>query len=143
MDFLQINIGTLIPQKPPFVMVDRLLYSDSKATRTSLTVREDNIFCCDGQLTEPGLIENIAQTCAARMGYISSLTVSGAVKIGFIGAIRNQVFYRLPRVGETIETQIDVLQEIFQVTLVTARVYLGEEVITEGEMKISLTGMEV
>ena len=66
-----ITLKELIPQRPPFVMIDKLLSCDMVVTTTELEVREDNIFVADGRLTAEGLMENIAQTCAARMGYIN------------------------------------------------------------------------
>ena len=60
------NILSLIPQRPPFVMVDALAYTNEKATATVLKITEQNIFVNKGELTESGLVENIAQTAAAR-----------------------------------------------------------------------------
>ncbi len=64
------DILPLIPQRPPFVMVDTLVTAGENNARTKLKIRSDNIFVKENQLTEPALIENIAQTAAARMGYI-------------------------------------------------------------------------
>ena len=54
-------------------MIDRMTRFDWTSNTTELTVREDNLFYEDGRLTSSGLIENIAQTCAARIGYINKL----------------------------------------------------------------------
>ena len=54
-----------IPQKPPMVMVDKLIFAEEKKVVTSFLIRRDNIFCSDGVFTEAGLIENMAQTAAA------------------------------------------------------------------------------
>jgi predicted hotdog family 3-hydroxylacyl-ACP dehydratase len=137
----EIDIPDILPQRPPFVMIDALLHVDERTTRTSLCVRCDNIFFEDGYLTEPGVIENIAQTCAARMGYMNKMQ-NDTVKLGFIGAIRNLEIIRLPAEGETIETQITVLEEIFKMTLVSATVHAGDDLIASGEMKISITDIE-
>lgn len=139
MEFEKIDILELLPQKPPFVMVDRLLYCDRETTTTSFVVCEDCIFCDNRRLSAAGIAENIAQTCAARMGFINKYICHDEVKIGFIGAIRNQEFFRLPAVGETIVTQIDTVQEIFRTTLVNAKVSAGDEIISTCEMKIAIT----
>ncbi len=118
-------------------MVDRLLQCDMVVTRTQFSVRADNLFCKDGILTEPGVTENIAQTCAARMGYINLERRGGEVRVGFIGSIRNLNLHRLPKVGELLETEIVVQSEIFNMTLVNATVKIGEELIADCEMKIS------
>ncbi|MDR3188740.1 MAG: pseudouridylate synthase [Prevotellaceae bacterium] len=138
MNFKEVSIPELLPQRPPFVMVDALLRCDDEVTVTSLLVRDDNIFCDNGRLTEAGVIENIAQTCAARMGYISKYICNGTVKLGFIGAIRNMELLRMPQAGETITTRISTVEEIFQMTLVSAEVCAGEELIASAEMKIAI-----
>ena len=42
--FSKYDILELLPQRRPFVMIDSLLYCDTAVTRTSLEVRDDNIF---------------------------------------------------------------------------------------------------
>ena len=63
------NILSYIPQRPPFVMVDEIIDSGEKKTCSKFLIKEDNIFVENGFLKEPGLVENIAQTAAARAGY--------------------------------------------------------------------------
>ena len=136
-DFSKYSISELIPQRPPFVMVDRLLYCDMSVTSTRLEIREDNIFNDRGRLSTAGICENIAQTCAARLGYLC-LASGQAVKLGYIGAISNMQVFRTPQTGQTIETEINVLQEVFNITLVHAVVKCGDEVIAETDLKIAL-----
>lgn len=137
----EIPMQELIPQRPPFVMVARLTAFDPVVTRTELAIEDDNIFVENGFLTASGVTENIAQTCAARMGYINLMN-SQTVKLGFIGAIRNLEIHRLPRAGETIETTIEVREEVFGMTLVDATVYAGSDLIATSEMKIALSGID-
>jgi predicted hotdog family 3-hydroxylacyl-ACP dehydratase len=141
-DLEKINIQELLPQSPPFIMVGKLLHCDIKTTRTAFIVNNDNIFCDNGVLSEAGLAENIAQTCAVRVGYINKYVYRNAIKIGFIGAIRNQEFLRLPRASEVLVTQIETMQEVFHTTLVNATVCVENELITSCEMKITITDID-
>lgn len=135
--FKEINVLELLPQRPPFVMVDHLTnYSDTQST-CFLTVRPDNVFCEKGCLTTPGLIEHIAQTCAARLGYYNCYVLKKSVRLGFIGEVKDLSVLRLPREGEMIETTVEVVQEIFDVTLVNAEVRVGSEVIATTRLKIA------
>jgi predicted hotdog family 3-hydroxylacyl-ACP dehydratase len=134
----EFTIEQLIPQRKPFVMIDHLKHCDMVVTETELEVRADNIFCSDGVLREPGVVENIAQTCAARLGYIN--LVNGAeVKIGVIGALRNLKIMALPAVGQHLLTRIEVLGEVLGMTLVAATVKSGNDLIAECEMKIAIS----
>lgn len=138
MDFEKIDIHELLPQAEPFVAVGKLLHFDMTTTITETIVKADSFFVENGVLTPSGLIENIAQTCATRIGYINKYILKKSIQIGFIGAIRKLSLLRLPKVDESMITRIDVREEVFGMTLVDAKVYSGEEVLAEGEMKIAV-----
>lgn len=142
MEIKDIDILTLIPQRRPFVMIDRLLSFDEIESSTDFVIKEDNIFCKDGLFLETGIMENIAQTCAARIGYIN-INNNESVKIGVIGSIKDLIITKLPKVGTTLLTKVKVLSEVFAITLVEAEVYDNDELIAKCEMKISLTDKEI
>ena len=145
MQLIDINILDLIPQRAPFIMVDALTYYDPVVAKTVFTVRKDNIFCNgNGQLAEAGLIENIAQTCAARMGYEEKTEQQrdGVIKIGYIGMIKTMEIYRSPLVGERLETTISIAENFFNTTLVETKVETAGETIATCEMKIYLTDIK-
>lgn len=142
MEFEKIDIHELLPQQEPFVMIGCLRHFDMVKTVTRTEVRSDNIFVEDEKFTAEGIIENIAQTCAARIGYINKYILKKGIQLGFIGAIRNMNLYRLPETGEVIETTIITVEEIFGMTLVTATVKVGEEIIADSEMKIAVSEVE-
>ena len=135
--FRDIDILELLPQRPPFVMVDHLVDYSETQTTCELTIRKDNVFCENGELAAAGLIEHIAQTCAARLGYYNKYVLKVGVRLGFIGEVKDLEIVRLPREGETLNTTIVVMQEIFDVTLVTAEVRVGEETIATTRLKIA------
>lgn len=137
----ELTIEELIPQRPPFVMIDRLVSSDEVYSITELSIREDNLFVEEGRLSASGLIENIAQTCAARIGYIN-LNHGQTVKIGVIGSISNLNIERTPKVGEKLTTTIKLLEEVFQMTLVEAVIASDNEEIVHANMKIALTDID-
>ena len=134
----QIDIHSLLPQQEPFVMIGRLIYFDERRTMTETTIKEDNIFVDEGMFSASGLIENIAQTCAARIGFVNKYLLKKGIQIGFIGAIRNLELFRLPKPGETITTTMDVVDEVFGMILAQARVTCGEETLVSTEIKIAI-----
>ncbi len=139
MNFEDIDIHELLPQQEPFVMVGKLLHYDQAKTVTSTEIQSTNIFVEDGSFTSSGIIENIAQTCATRIGYINKYILKKDIQLGFIGAIRNLKIHRRPEVGETIETSILTIEEVFGMTLVSASVKSGDELLAESEMKIAVS----
>lgn len=138
-----IDVLTLLPQRPPFVMIDCLTHFDDVLTASRFQVKADNIFMGDdGVLNSCALAENIAQTCAARMGYINQYILKNKVKLGFIGDIKHLKIWREARVGDELRTEIEVMQEVLQMTLVKATVKVGEETIVTADMKIALTDID-
>ena len=137
-DFEQIDVTTLLPQQPPFVLIDHLLHFDEEVTITSLLVREGDMFVENSRLDPCAYVENIAQTCAARLGYINKYIYHRDVCIGFIGAVKNLNVIRPALVGETLTTTINVREEVMQLTLVDATVKVGEETVCTAEMKIAI-----
>lgn len=129
------NILSLIPQRPPFVMVDQLIYADDKSSRSSFVIQQDNIFVSKGRFREAGLIENIAQTAAARAGYEAQLK-NEAVKVGYIGAIKNLQIFSLPNVQDEIETEVAIENQVFDVTIIVGKVKSNGKLLAQCEMKI-------
>lgn len=134
----QIDIHDLLPQQVPFVMIDTLVYFDKVFTITETTIDDKNIFVEDGRFSATGLMENVAQTCAARIGYVNKYLLKKGVQIGFIGAVRNFEVLDTPKVGQTITTRVEVKEEVFGMTLAEAIVECEGEVIVRTEMKIAV-----
>lgn len=140
-DLDEVDVRALLPQQPPFVMIDRLVYFDPIVSITELEVKDDNLFCEEGILSAYGMIENVAQTCAARIGFINQLS-GEPIKLGFIGAIRQLDIKRLVKSGEVMSTSIRVNEEVFAMTLVTAAIHVGDECVLSCEMKIALSDID-
>ncbi|MDR1676262.1 MAG: hydroxymyristoyl-ACP dehydratase [Tannerella sp.] len=129
------QLGRLIPQRAPMVMVDAFYEGSDTEALTGLTVQPDNLFCADGRLTEPGLIEHVAQSASALAGY-RAFRKRQPAPVGYIGEIRKMNLFRLPATGESLHTSIRILSEIMNVSLLTAETRSGDEVILSGQMKI-------
>ena len=136
--FRDIPISAILPQRAPFLFVDRLEHYDEHETRTSFTVPEEHLLVEDGHLTASGILENMAQASAARIGYLCKYVLHVPVRIGYIGAIRKFRVYRLPAVGETVTTTILFREDVFGITLTDAVVRIGEEIIAEAALKTAL-----
>lgn len=131
------DILPFIPQRAPFVMVDALVKAAETTGITRFEVKADNIFIQDGYLTEPALVENIAQTAAARIGYICH-EKQEPVPVGFIGAVQNLEIIELPVVGNLIETEITIKNQVFDVTLISGKITCNGRELASCDMKIFL-----
>jgi predicted hotdog family 3-hydroxylacyl-ACP dehydratase len=131
------TIGQFLPQKSPVIMIGKLLEVTGTKTVTSLIIQDDNLFCSDGWFREPGLIENMAQTAAAGVGYTSKKE-GKEPPLGFIGGLRNLRIYKLPHTGNEIRTEVSIEHEVFDATVVGGKIFLDESCIAECELKIFL-----
>jgi predicted hotdog family 3-hydroxylacyl-ACP dehydratase len=129
------TIEEYIPQRNPIIMIDSLVSCEGATTVSELEIRADNLFVQDDKLQLPGLVENIAQTAAARAGYLARQQQQAA-PVGYIGALKNLVLHTLPKVGETIRTEVKVTNEVFGVTIIEGKSYSEELLLAETEMKI-------
>ena len=138
-EFLRsIDVHELLPQQEPFVMIGRLVHFDRQRTVTETLIDSENLFVDGDCFSASGLIENIAQTCAARIGYVNKYILKKGIQLGFIGAIRGLDIKELPSVGQTIVTTVDVLEEVFGMTLANAVITCGDKVLVTTEMKIAV-----
>ena len=142
-DFLKsIDIHTILPQQEPFVMVDRLRAFALDSSTTETLIREDNLFVEKGFFSPCGIMENIAQTCAARIGLYNKYILNKSVQIGYIGAIKDYKILGKVKAGSTINTTVDILEEIFGMTLAAATVRCEGEVIATATVKLAVSNME-
>jgi predicted hotdog family 3-hydroxylacyl-ACP dehydratase len=127
-------VESLIPQRFPFVMVNSIAeYSETELV-SGFEIKEDNIFVQNGVFQASGLIEHQAQSVALHTGYKFYLLGKEA-PTGYIGAIKSFEAHELPKVGDTLKTEVTILNEIMGVTLVDAVTKLNDEVIASSQMK--------
>lgn len=130
-------VGNLIPQKFPFVMVDKVLAFGENFITSGFTVEETNIFTENLIFQEAGLIEHMAQSVALYTGYQFFLKKEPA-PTGYIGSIKSIEIFQLPKVNDNLITKVNVLQEFAGITLVDISVLLNDVEIARGQMKTVL-----
>ncbi len=123
-------------------MIGKLTVFDEKRTVTETVIKEDNIFVSNGVFSASGLVENIAQTCAARIGYVNKYILKKGIQLGFIGAIRNLEITGFPKVGDVITTCVTVIDDVLGMTLANAVVTCNGETLATTEIKIAVKEAE-
>ena len=116
----------------------RWLPGDETKARSSFLISKDNIFVEDGRLSEPGLVENIAQTAAARSGYLSKIEKK-ILHIGYIGDVKNLEIASLPKINSTLETEIIIKNQIFDIIVIAGKVTCNNKLLAQCEMKIFIS----
>ncbi|MCW3806044.1 hypothetical protein [Plebeiibacterium marinum] len=134
---MQWSIEELIPQRPPFVFVDKVLDFSETEVRTSFEIKEDATLVFDGRLQEAGLIENIAQTAAALEG-CNAKSNDCEVKVGFIGSVKQLEIVKSPEVGEVLETQVKILTNAMGVNVAEGIVKSSDVMVAKCVLNIFL-----
>jgi len=116
-------------------MISELISADETNTLTTLTIKDDNLFVVNGVFTEPGLIENMAQTAGAGTGYKAKKEAKTQPK-GYIAALKNVNILALPRVNDIIKTEVTFLQNLLSFHLVKGRITVNDKEIANCEFKI-------
>ena len=125
----------LLPQRPPIVLISALLASDGTRTVSSYRVPAAGLLVEHGHLSEAGLVENIAQTAAAGVGYHCQ-QLGQPTPIGFIAAIKDLQISALPPVGTELITEVLVQNQVLEFTIVRGTVRAGETTFASCEMRI-------
>lgn len=125
-----------IPQRPPFVMVDKVYEQGERHLLSGFLIVKDNCLCREGAFQEGGLIENIAQTAALYAG-MRYEALGEKPSIGFIAGIKNLEVHQLPKVGEQLHTHIQLTHEVGGIQVVEGKVYnTANTLVAHCELKI-------
>ncbi|MCD9574643.1 hypothetical protein [Flavobacterium soyae] len=130
-------VENLLPQKFPFVMVDSMLSYSETSLVSGFNIKSNNIFFDNNTFLEAGLIEHMAQSVALHTGYQFFLRNETA-PTGYIGSIKEIEIKKLPKINDTIQSAVTILQEFAGITLVNIVTTLNNEEIANGQMKTVL-----
>lgn len=136
---LNISASPYIPQREPFVLIDKILTCDEECIETDFLIPTDHVLVENGRLSAAGLLENIAQTCAARIGWLNR---DKPVCIGVVGGISHLEILECPAVGARLLTSVKVLALFDNAMMVKASVTHNGKCLAEGEMKVFLMSQE-
>ena len=129
------DILQYIPQRKPVVMVHELLEASDEHVVTQLAIERDNVFLSSGQLAEPGMVENIAQTAAVHVGYQCALK-NLPIPIGYIAAVKDLKINSLPKQNSVITTSVKVLNKVLDITVVHGKIEYEGNLLCSCEMRI-------
>ncbi|KFE99264.1 FabZ [Chryseobacterium formosense] len=127
-------VKSLIPQKFPFVMVSGISEYSEERLVSGFEIEEDNIFVHEGVFQASGLIEHQAQSVALHTGYKFYLLGKKA-PTGYIGAIKTFEAEILPKTGDQLISEVNIINEMMGVTLVEIITKINDKIIAKSEMK--------
>ncbi|MAF66178.1 MAG: beta-hydroxyacyl-ACP dehydratase [Planctomycetes bacterium] len=119
------EIEALIPHRPPFLFVERVLELDDEAIVTEWRVPEDAAFF-EGHypanpITPGVLLTEFAVQSAAVLVSAAEADARPAGSVPVLTRIQNARFRRMVRPGETVRAEAQLLERVGEARLVRAR----------------------
>lgn len=131
------DIASLIPQRTPIMMLDSFCCIDDKSCSSSLTLQENIFMKEDGTIAQEGLLEHIAQSAAAWIGY-RRIQAGKSVALGFIGDIRKCTYLAsMPKKGDVLQTHINIVSDFGEIIMISATTMVNNQEIVTCSMKLA------
>jgi predicted hotdog family 3-hydroxylacyl-ACP dehydratase len=138
------KINQLLPHREPMIMIDALVHIESDSA-TAIKTFSAGDYGLDGQyVSEPLLIECLAQTVAAAQGYHARKAGKAAPK-GMLVGVNDFVINYPPVAGSELELNIKIDRHIGPFCFTKAYIRQQGRVIAQGELKLYIEleqGME-
>jgi len=124
-----------IPQRPPMLLVERLIEGYEEGALVEATVPDKGIFM-DGDkgLLDEYLVELVAQAAAVFNGY-DRMVVSMVPSVGYLVGVEGFEFLDSVCPGEKLLVEIKKKFEFGAVTIMTGLVRRGETLVARGEIR--------
>lgn len=132
------DIKKLLNQRAPILMVDVIYSIENDICEAGLTISANNMFVVDGKLTEPGLIEHIAQSASAFVSYRVN-GVNASPVLGYIGEVKKfSLLGLLPKVDDKVVTTIKIQSEVMNITMFISETRVNGALVAICQMKLSV-----
>jgi 3-hydroxyacyl-[acyl-carrier-protein] dehydratase len=111
------NITDLIPQRPPFLFVDKILEQSDNSIKTSLTLSGNEDFFkghFPGNPIMPGVLlqEALFQSGAALMGLLAQKSSSRKTGLGVVTRVQNAKFKNMVHPHDTLEMEVVLTESL-------------------------------
>ena len=135
-----IDFKNFLPHRGSMLMVTDLLAIDNESVSSGLPIQKDCVFVNKkGFLTEPGLIENAAQTSTAIVGQsffqIDDVKGESNQLVGYISAIKKVEIFQLPKVGDYITTKASLVSRLdtnkMCICVINCSTFIGDKLIVD------------
>ncbi len=133
-------IEDLIPQRIPMICVDQLLYIDENSATSTFLIGLDFLFINEGKITAAGLMENAAQTAAARSGFIHQSLNENPI-LGFISTFKNIEILEYPNISDQLTTEVTIERSVFNMWFYDINTFVDTNLVMRGKMGIFLESL--
>ena len=127
---------SLLPQRPPMLLLDRLLSCTATEGTADAQIAAGNLFRLpDDTIHAAALFELMAQAYAAVQGFQNTLA-GKPVAIGYLAGITRAVVHGAARVGDRLEVSVRQTALVPPFVRAEARIERNGETLAEGELTL-------
>jgi len=130
-------IEDLIPHRPPMLWIDAL--TDCTDTTATATTRftSGHFAVTNGEVSEAALIECVAQTVAAALGYrMQAGGQTGTANNGMLAAVSNFKILARPPLDQTLTIEVRELRRLGPMLMVASTISCAGQTIATGELSL-------
>lgn len=130
------NIEKIIPQRYPMILIDQYKRIDADTACSGAQFSRESYGCHNGWVSETMLVEAVAQTAAAHIGYEAILENRKEKSIGMLATIDAFTWYDRVKDTERVEIRTTRTDEIGPFKLIEADITIGDRQIAKGGIKV-------
>jgi predicted hotdog family 3-hydroxylacyl-ACP dehydratase len=131
MNTLLPDIESLIPHRPPMLLLHSLQSISNTSIEALAYISEECLFLReDGSLEPVALIEILAQCFAAGSG------IKHKARWGYLAAMRHIVLYAQAQRGDTLRAIVRPIAQVGNVIVVEGEIMREKELLAQGQFKI-------
>lgn len=120
-------------------LIDTLVACSERSAEAHTTFAQDDYGVHEGLVSEPALVECMAQTMAAHQGQIARER-GIEPKLGMLVGVKDVTFERAAECGHRLNIQVNITHQIGSFYLSECSITQGSQAIAEGTLKFYLPG---
>lgn len=137
-DFAQISVDNLLPQRPPVLLLDKVLAYDRQSITCRISSKRVQFFLdANGRLLLTALPEMVAQAAAVMNGLLQ-LQAGENFSRGLVAAIKNFCFYASPQDCNSLQVYVRIDSCIGNHQVVVGEIYQREILVARGSVFLFL-----
>ncbi len=130
-------IETLIPHRAPMRFIDALTDCTDTTARAHTHFTADHFAVADGAVLEAALVECLAQTIAAALGYRGRASgTTGAANHGMLAAVSNFKIHAPPPLDQLLTIEVREVKRLGPMLLIAGTISCAEQLIASGELSL-------